>query len=53
MLHTQLGLRFRRDSEAPQNLSTYIEFATGHREQGQFYTQEETHWGLGVKLSWW
>jgi hypothetical protein len=51
MLHTQLGLHFRHDPEKTQEFSPYIEFAAGHREQGQFYNQEETHWGIGIRLS--
>lgn len=53
IFHTQLGLHFRRDVEAPQKFSFYVEFAAGHREQGQFYADKETHWGLGLKLDLW
>jgi len=52
-LHTQLGLRFRHDPDSHQTFSMYLEFATGHREQGQFFDQQETHWGLGIKLGLW
>jgi len=53
MVHTQLGMHFRRDAEAAQKLSLYVEYAAGHREHGQFYNQKESHWGLGLKLDLW
>ena len=51
LFHTQLGMHLRNDLTSTQTFSPYLEFASGHREQGQFYDEEETHWGLGLRLS--
>ena len=51
MLHTQLGLHLRHDPLSTYTFSPYLEFATGHREQGQFYYQTETHWATGIHIA--
>jgi hypothetical protein len=47
---SQLGLKTARDLSHTRSVSYFLEFFSGHKFIGQFYSDKETHWDLGVKF---
>jgi hypothetical protein len=50
MFNSQAGVTFVNKPEDRRGISLFVEFETGRQPHGQFYLQQETHWGAGVKL---
>jgi len=48
--NSQLGVRVQKSPSEARSVSFFLEFGTGHQPQGQFFLQQETHWGLGIKF---
>jgi hypothetical protein len=50
MFSSQLGVKITRDSQSRRGTAFFLEFMTGRQPHGQFFLEEETRWGLGIKF---
>jgi len=50
MFSSQLGIKMAKDPRADRGISFFLEFLTGRQPHGQFFLEEETRFGVGVKF---
>jgi|GEM_PF-1290829 len=48
---SQLGFKTGDEYSNGRGISYYLQFKTGPRYEGQFYTNKETIWGIGLKFA--
>jgi hypothetical protein len=49
-LHTQIGWRVFKRPEQKRSITLFGEFGAGGMPYGQFYRENETYWGMGLKF---